>query len=305
MSAKPDSIRSILYALFANLSIAIAKGFAAFWTGSGAMLAEAIHSLADSCNQLLLLFGMKQSKKPPDENYPLGYGKSIYFWSFLVAVILFSLGGMFSMYEGIHKFNHPEPLTSPMIAVGVLVFAIIAESASLWGCMHAVNKERRGRRLSHWFRESRSSELLVVFGEDVAALLGLVLALFAVIAAAVTGNPIYDAIGTVMIGVLLIVIAILLAIEVKALLIGQGVEIHVHDAMKLFLQERPEVDHLYNLLTMQMGPDAMIAIKARMHRTGSESELIKAINRVEREFRQEFPVTRWLFFEPDDTDGDE
>jgi len=305
MSAKPDSIRSILYALFANLSIAIAKGFAAFWTGSGAMLAEAIHSLADSCNQLLLLFGMKQSKKPPDENYPLGYGKSIYFWSFLVAVILFSLGGMFSMYEGIHKFNHPEPLTSPMIAVGVLVFAIIAESASLWGCMHAVNKERRGRRLSHWFRESRSSELLVVFGEDVAALLGLVLALFAVIAAAVTGNPIYDAIGTVMIGVLLIVIAILLAIEVKALLIGQGVEIHVHDAMKLFLQERPEVDHLYNLLTMQMGPDAMIAIKAQMRRTGSESELIKAINRVEREFRQEFPVTKWLFFEPDDTDGDD
>jgi cation diffusion facilitator family transporter len=305
MSAKPDSIRSILYALFANLSIAIAKGFAAFWTGSGAMLAEAIHSLADSCNQLLLLFGMKQSRKPPDENYPLGYGKSIYFWSFLVAVILFSLGGMFSMYEGIHKFMHPEPLTSPMIAVGVLVFAIIAESASLWGCMLAVNKERRGRRLSHWFRESRSSELLVVFGEDVAALLGLLLALGAVIAAAVTGNPIYDAIGTVMIGVLLLVIAILLAIEVKALLIGQGVEIHVHDSMKLFLQERPEIDHLYNLLTLQMGPDAMIAVKARMRRTGSESELIKAINRVEREFRMEFPVTKWLFFEPDDTDENE
>jgi len=305
MSAKPDSIRSILYALFANLSIAIAKGFAAFWTGSGAMLAEAIHSLADSCNQLLLLFGMKQSRKPPDENYPLGYGKSIYFWSFLVAVILFSLGGMFSMYEGIHKFNHPEPLTSPMIAVGVLVFAIIAEGASLWGCMHAVNKERRGRRLSHWFRESRSSELLVVFGEDVAALLGLVLALGAVITAAVTGNPVYDAIGTVMIGVVLLVIAILLAIEVQALLIGQGVELHVHEAMKKYLQERPEIDHLYNLLTLQMGPDAMIAIKARMHETGSESGMIKSINQVERDFRQEFPVTKWLFFEPDDADGDE
>lgn len=305
MSAKPDSIKSIFYAFFANLSIAIAKGAAAFWTGSGAMLAEAIHSLADSCNQLLLLFGMKQSTKPPDENYPLGYGKSIYFWSFLVAVILFSLGGMFSMYEGIHKFNNPEPLTSPMIAVGVLVFAIIAESASLWGCMLAVNKERRGRRLSRWFRETRSSELLVVFGEDVAALLGLILALIAVITAAVTGNPVYDAIGTVIIGVLLLVIAILLAIEVKALLIGQGVESHVHSAMKTYLQERPEIDHLYNLLTLQMGPDAMIAIKARMHTTGSESELIRAINLVEREFREEFPITKWLFFEPDDTDGDD
>jgi len=303
MSTKPDSIRSILYALFANLSIAIAKAVAAFWTGSGAMLAEAIHSLADSCNQLLLLFGMRQSRKPPDRDYPLGYGKSIYFWSFLVAVILFSLGGMFSMYEGLHKFADPEPLSRPMIAVGVLVFAIIAESASLWGCMHAVNKERRGRRLSRWFRESRSSELLVIFGEDVAALLGLGLALIAVIATAITGNPIYDALGTVMIGILLIVIALLLAVEVKALLIGQGVEPHVQEEMTTFLQERPEIEHVYNILTMQMGPDAMVAIKVRMRRTGSESELIKAINRVEREFRSVFPITKWLFFEPDDGDA--
>lgn len=303
MSAKADSIRSILYALFANVSIAIAKGVAAFWTGSSAMLAEAIHSVADSCNQLLLLFGMKQSRRPPDMNYPLGYGKSIYFWSFLVAVILFSLGGMFSMYEGIHKLNHPEPLSHPMIAVGVLVFAIIAESASLWGCMRVVNKERRGRHLSVWFRESRSSELLVVFGEDVAALLGLGLALIAVITAALTGNPIYDAIGTVMIGVLLIVIALLLAIEVKALLIGQGVEIHIRDAMKAFLNERSEIDHVYNLLTLQMGPDAMVAIKARMRVTGSEAGLIDAINAVEREFRNEFPITKWLFFEPDNSDA--
>lgn len=304
MSAKPDSIRSILYALFANLSIAVAKAFAAFYTGSSAMLAEAIHSLADSCNQLLLLFGMKQSRKPPDTNYPLGYGKSIYFWSFLVAVILFSLGGMFSVYEGMHKFTNPEPLTTPMIAIGVLVFAIIAESASLWGCMHAVNKERQGRHLSLWFRESRSSELIVVFGEDVAALLGLILALIAVIAAAVTGNPIYDAIGTIMIGILLIVIAVLLAIEVKALLIGQGVERHVKENMKIFLQERPEIEGIYNLLTMQMGPDAMIAIKAKMHTTGSEKELIKAINRVETDFRVAFPMTKWLFFEPDFKDED-
>jgi len=239
MSAKPDSIKSILYALFANLSIAIAKGGAAYWTGSSAMLAEAIHSLADSCNQLLLLFGMKQSQRPPDFDYPLGYGKSIYFWSFLVAVILFSLGGMFSVYEGVHKFSNPEPLTKPMIAIGVLVFAIIAESASLWGCMRAVNKERRDRSLPAWFRESRSSELLVVFGEDVAALLGLVLALLAILAAAITGNPMYDAIGTIMIGVLLIVIAFMLAMEVKDLLIGQGVEPHVHERMQRFLQARP------------------------------------------------------------------
>jgi cation diffusion facilitator family transporter len=302
MSAKPDSIKSILYALFANLAIAIAKAGAAFWTGSGAMMAEAIHSLADSCNQLLLLFGLKQSKRPADANYPLGYGKSIYFWSFLVAVILFSLGGMFSLYEGVHKLSDPEPLKSPMIAIGVLIFAIIAESISLWGCMQAVDKERHGRRLSKWFRESRSSELLVVFGEDIAALLGLAIALLAVLATAITGNPIYDALGTVAIGALLIVIAFLLAVEVKQLLIGQGVEKRISDKMRLFLQEQPEVEHLYNLLSLQLGPDAMVAVKARMRPTGSETGLMNAINRVEREFRQAFPMVKWLFFEPDDGD---
>ena len=189
-----------------------------------------------------------------------------------------------------------------MIAISVLVFAIIAESVSLWGCMQAVNKERYDRPLARWFRESRSSELLVVFGEDVAALLGLALALFAVLTAAITGNPVYDAIGTVMIGVLLVVIASMLAVEVKDLLIGQGVEKHVDDMMKKFLQERPEVDQLYNLLTLQMGPDAMVAVKAKMHPTGSENELLNAINRVEREFRQAFPMTTWLFFEPDNRD---
>lgn len=302
MSAKPDSIRSILYALFANLAIAVAKGVAAFWTGSGAMLAEAIHSLTDSCNQLLLLFGMKQSRRPPDANYPLGYGKSIYFWSFLVAVILFSLGGMFSIYEGVHKFANPEPLFKPMIAIGVLIFAIVAESISLWGCMQAVNKERFNRPLSVWFRESRTSELLVVFGEDVAALLGLMLALAAILATAITGNPIYDAIGTIMIGGLLVVIAFLLAIEVKDLLIGQGVENHIKAEMESFLTERPEIDQLYNLLSMQMGHDAMVAVKAKMHPTGSEKALISTINRVESEFRQAFPQVLWLFFEPDSRD---
>jgi len=302
MTTNSDSIRSIFYALFANLSIAVAKAAAAFWTGSGAMLAEAIHSLADSCNQLLLLFGIRQSKRPPDANYPLGYGKSIYFWSFLVAVILFSLGGMFSIYEGVHKFTNPEPLKSPLVAIAVLVFAIIAESISLWGCMRAVDKERRGRHLSLWFSESRSSELLVVFGEDVAALLGLALALLAVLASAVSGNPVYDAVGTMSIGVLLVVIAVTLAKEVKELLIGQGVERHVSERMTAFLQAQPEVEHVYNLLTMQMGPDAMVAIKAKMRPTGSEDELLNTINRVEARFREAFPMSKWLFFEPDNKD---
>jgi len=304
MSESPDSLKSILFALGANFSIAVAKGFAAMYTGSGAMLAEAVHSLADSGNQLLLILGLKQSRLPPNSDFPLGFGKSIYFWSFLVALVLFMLGGVFSLYEGWHKLNHPEDLNTPMLAVGVLIFAIIAESVSLWGCIREINKERYGRGYFQWFHESRRSELVVVFGEDIAALMGLSVALLAIIATMLSGDPVYDAIGTVIIGILLLVIAVFIAIEVKALLIGQSVDPHILQKMRQFLQGRPEIEQLYNLLTMQLGHDAMVAVKAKMTITGSETGMIDAINRVEADFKKTFPVTTWLFFEPDHTDDD-
>ena len=299
MAGQADSLKSILFALFANASIAVAKGVAALLTGSGAMLAESIHSVADAGNQLLLILGLRQTKKSPTEDHPLGFGKSIYFWSFLVAVILFSIGGMFSVYEGVHKLRHPEPLSHPWVAIGVLLFAILAEGISLWGCLREVNKERHGRNVFQWFRHSRSSALIVVFGEDVAALFGLVFALMAITATLLTGNPLWDAVGTVCIGVLLIVVAVFVAVEVKALLIGQSVDPAVQQEMEAYLQSRPEIQQLFNLLTMQFGPDAMVAVKARMVRTGSEQELVRAINTVERGFRERFPTTAWLFFEPD------
>ena len=304
MSASPDSLKSILFALGANFSIAVAKGFAAMYTGSGAMLAEAIHSVADSGNQLLLLLGLKQSRRPPNTDYPLGFGKSIYFWSFIVALVLFTLGGVFSLYEGWHKLNHPEELNAPLIAVAVLIFAIIAESISLWGCIREVNKERYGRKYFRWFRESRRSELVVVFGEDIAALLGLTVALFAIIATMLSGDPIYDAIGTLIIAFLLLIIAVFVAIEVKALLIGQSVDPCVLVEMRRFLKERSEIANLYNLLTLQMGHDAMVAVKAKMAITGSERGMIEAINCVEVDFKEAFPVCTWLFFEPDHSDDD-
>ena len=299
MAGQADSLKSILFALLANSAIAVAKGVAAFFTGSGAMLAEAIHSVADAGNQLLLILGLRQTRKAPTDDHPLVFGKSIYFWSFLVAVILFSLGGMFSLYEGVHKLLHPEPLSYPWVAIGVLVFAIVAEAISLWGCMREVNKERYGRSIVQWFKHSRSSALIVVFGEDIAALLGLVLALLAILAAFLTGNPLWDAVGTISIGVLLLVVAVFVAVEVKDLLIGQSVEPMVLAEMRDFLNSRPEVGELYSLLTMQFGPDAMVAVKARMVRSGSESGLIEAVNTVERDFRERFPSTAWLFFEPD------
>ncbi len=299
MAGQADSLKSILFALFANSAIAVAKGVAAAITGSGAMLAEAIHSVADAGNQLLLILGLSQTKKAPTEDHPLGFGKSIYFWSFLVAVILFSVGGMFSLYEGVHKLLHPTPLLYPWIAITVLLFAIIAESISLWGCMREVNKERYGRSILQWFRNSRSSALIVVFGEDIAALLGLVFALAAIFATYLTGDPLWDAVGTISIGILLIVVAFFVAVEVKELLIGQSIEPNELEKMKQFLNQSPEVDRVYNLITMQFGPDAMVAVKARMAPTGSEIALIAAINKVETAFRSEFTSVAWLFFEPD------
>ena len=299
MSGQADSLKSILFALFANTAIAVAKGVAALLTGSGAMLAEAVHSVADAGNQLLLILGLRQTKKKPTDDHPLGFGKSIYFWSFLVAVILFSVGGMFSVYEGTYKLRHPEPLAHTWVAVAVLTFAIVAESISLWGCMREVNKERHGRSIVQWFRQSRSSALIVVFGEDIAALLGLVFALAAILATHITGDPLWDALGTISIGVLLIVVAVFIAVEVKDLLIGQSVDPATLAEMREFFDERPEIEEVFSLLTMQFGPDAMVAIKARMVPTGSEQGLIDTINKVESDFRSRFEITSWLFFEPD------
>jgi len=299
MAGQADSLKSVLYALFANTAIAVAKGFAAILTGSGAMMAEAIHSVADAGNQLLLILGLRQTRKAPTADHPLGFGKSIYFWSFLVAVILFSVGGMFSLYEGTHKLMHPEPLSYPWVAISVLIFAIVAESISLWGCMREVNKERKGRNIIQWFRNSRSSALIVVFGEDIAALLGLIFALVAISLTFITGDPLWDALGTIAIGALLLIIAVFVAVEVKDLLIGQSVDPDTLEEMQAFLGWRSEIREVYSVLTMQFGPDAMVAVKARMVPTGSERDMVAAINRVEQDFKSRFPMTAWLFFEPD------
>src|SRR6476619_1993749 len=162
MAGSGDSTRAVLFALGANFAIAVAKGVAAFFTGSGAMFAETVHSLADCGNQLLLLLGMRQAKKPPSPDYPLGYGKAIYFWSFLVAVMLFTIGGMFSLYEGIHKLSSPEPLKQWWWAAGVLTFGVIAEGISMRACLQEVNKCRGDRSLWQWFHESRQAELVVI-----------------------------------------------------------------------------------------------------------------------------------------------
>ncbi len=299
MAGGGDSTRAILFALGANFAIAAAKGVAAFFTGSSAMLAETVHSLADCGNQLLLLLGLKQAKLPPSPDYPLGYGKAIYFWSFLVAVMLFTVGGMFSLYEGIHKLQHPEPLRQWWWAAGVLVFGIVAEAVSMRACLHEVNKARGNRTLWQWFRESRQAELVVIFGEDLAALLGLVFALFAVMMSVITGNPLWDAVGTVAIGALLIVVAVFVAIEVKAMLIGQSVDPARQQQIRAFLDGRPEIARVISVITLQLGNEVLVSVQAQMREEHSVAGLTDQINTVERALKQSFPEVRWSFFEPD------
>ena len=299
MSAQADSLKSILFALGANFAIALAKTAGAVFTGSASMLAEAIHSFADCANQALLIWGLKEAKRLASPDHPLGHGRAIYFWSFIVALMLFSMGGLFSIYEGVHKLHDIEPVKYAWVAVAILAFGVAAESVSLWGALREINKERGELSLWQWFRSSRQSELLVIFGEDLAALGGLVLALVFIGLAMITGNPMWDAAGSIGIGVLLVLVAVLVGVEVKALLVGQSAEPRVLARLLAHIEAQPEVAQVYSLITQQLGSEIMVAVKARMRPVGSDTALIEAINAVEKRVRAEFAQVRWIFFEPD------
>ncbi len=299
MARKADSIRAVLYALGANFAIFAAKTAAAVLTASSAMLAEAIHSLADCGNQVLLLHGLRRARRPPNPDHPLGYGRDIYFWSFIVALVLFSTGGLFSLREGWHKLSESTALEHPALALAILFFSMVAEAFSLYGVLREVNKVRHGRTLWRWFRESRNSELMVVFGEDVAALVGLAIALAAVALAAWTGNVAYDAAGSMGIGIGLVAVATAIAIEIKGLLIGQSADPQTVESFRRFIAARPEVERLLNLITVQLGETVMVSVKAVMRERHSAEAMVADINECEQAMRREFPQIQWLFFEPD------
>jgi cation diffusion facilitator family transporter len=302
MSHQDASKKSIYFALMANLGIALTKTVAAVLTGSGAMLAESIHSYADCGNQGLLFLGLRAMKKNPDGEHPLGYGKEIFFWSFVVALILFSIGGLFSIYEGIHKISQHEGLKSPVIAIVVLGLSMLLEASSLYGCLTQIKKLRHNVSLWTWFKNSRKSELIVVLGEDVAALFGLTFALIAIFLSVITGNPVYDAFGSVGIGVLLIIVSIFLAVKVKSLLIGQSTDPQTSAEIKKFLEARPEIDRIFHIITLQLGPQIMVALKVKMTKTDSADQLIDNINICEAELKKTHPEILWVFFEPDNKD---
>jgi len=297
-----SSAKAILYAFVANLGIALAKTWAAFFTGSGSMLAEAIHSYADSANQVLLYLGLKQAQRPADAEHPLGYGKMSYFWSFIVALMLFSVGGLFSIYEGLHKLEVHEPLHQVWVGLLVLGVAIVLETLSLLGCLNEIRKVRKQQSLGHWLRETRNAELVVVFGEDIAALVGLALAFVALGLAALTGDPVYDAMGSIAIGVVLIVVSIFIAIRIRSLLVGRSAEPRLQKIIDEVIAADAAFVELFNTITIQFGPKVMLAAKVRMAAGLTVPEAVRHINALEARIKSEAPEVGWCFVELDNRD---
>ena len=301
-SDRGSSAKAILYAFFANLGIAVTKTGAAIGTNSGSMLAEAIHSYADCANQVLLFLGLKQAEQAPTAEHPLGYGKVTYFWSFVVALLLFSLGGLFSIYEGWHKLHAPEPLNEVWLALLVLGIAIALESSSLIGCLNEIRKVRRGRPFRDWLRHTRNAELVVVLGEDIAALLGLTLAFVFVSLASVTGDTRYDAAGSIAIGVVLIFVACFIAARIKSLLVGKSAEPALERAIDELITGDPAIERVLNTITMQFGPQVLLAAKVKMKPGLSIETAVERINALERNIKARHPEVGWCFVEPDVTD---
>lgn len=295
------SRRAIYYALGANLGIALAKAAAAFWTGSGSLLAEAIHSGADCGNQLLLLLGMRQARAQDSDDYPLGHHRVVYFWSMIVALMLFFLGGAFSVYEGIDRFLHPGMLRNGFVALLVLSVAVVLEGVSLAGALREIREERGTRPFLRWFRETRRSEMLVVAGEDIAALGGLSIAFVAVLLAELTGEALYDAAGTVLVGVLLMLVAVAVMREVKGLIVGESASPQLRREIGEYLAAQPEIESVLRVITLAWGDAVVVAVKARMRGASriTGEQMIHDINAVEARLQQRFPAAHWVFFEPD------
>ncbi|MGP3932231.1 cation diffusion facilitator family transporter [Nonomuraea sp. KM88] len=292
--------KAIIAALVANLSIAVAKFVAAFFTGSSSMLAEGIHSVADSGNQVLLLVGGKRAARASTKEHPFGYGRERYFYAFVVAVVLFAIGALFSLYEGYHKLTHAEALTSPAWAFGVLIFAIIAEIFSFRTAIKEANLVRGRQGWVAFIRRSKSPELPVILLEDLGALLGLIFALFGVTMAVVTGNPVWDAIGTLMIGTLLAVISVVLAVETKSLLVGEGASPEVEVQIRRALESAPEVDRIIHMRTLHLGPEELlVGAKIAVSHDETAGEVARGIDEAEQRIRAAVPIARVIYLEPD------
>lgn len=298
--AVEGSTKAVVTALFANLGIAIAKFVAFLITGASSMLAEAVHSVADSSNQALLLIGGRRSRRAETVEHPFGYGRDRYIYAFIVSIVLFSLGGLFALYEGYHKLSEPGELVSPLIAVGVLVLAMAFEGYALRTAVQESNRSRGDASWVEFVRHAKAPELPVILLEDVGALLGLVFALIGVGLSVLTGNPVWDGIGTLGIGLLLVTIAVILAIETKSLLLGEAASRSDIELIRSALQAEPLVENIVHLRTMHLGPDELlVAAKIAVTHDDCAAEVARGIDAAKCRIRSAVPIARLIYLEPD------
>jgi cation diffusion facilitator family transporter len=298
------STAHILQSLAANSAIAVAKGVAAALCGSGAMLAETIHSAADCGNQALLLLGVRQSQRPPTAQHPLGHGRALYFWSFLVAMLLFSLGGVFSILEGLHKIRHPEPVAEVGAALAVLAFALLVEGWATLGNVRELNRRRGPLPFFAFLRSTKDSDLVVVFGENSAAVLGLLLALLALLLAKATGDGRWDGAGSLAVGLVLVAVAVFLAVEIQSLLLGERADPIVEATARRLAEQDPAIRALLRTITVQQGPgEVLFACKLEFADPQLPAAAVcRRINAFEAALQQAHPEVRWCFVEPDSHD---
>jgi len=292
--------KAIIAAFLANTGIALTKFIAWFFSGSASMLAEAVHSVADAGNQLLLILGGRQAKKAADKEHPFGYGRERYVYAFVVAIILFSVGGVFSIYEGIDKLQHPHELENWWLPLLVLTIAIVLESFSLRTAIVESNHVRGKLSWVQFVRRAKAPELPVVLLEDIAALLGLVFAFIGVGLTVITGNPVFDAIGTLFIGTLLIVVAVVLGIETKSLLVGEGATDTDVESIEQAILAGPEAERIIHMKTLYLGPDELL-VAAKVGFTADQKllEVSTAVNVIEQRVREAVPAARVIYIEPD------
>ncbi|WP_037575798.1 cation diffusion facilitator family transporter [Phaeacidiphilus oryzae] len=299
MSAEGGT-KAVVAALTSNLVIAVSKFVAFAFTGSSSMLAEGVHSIADSGNQVLLLIGGKRAQREADEEHPFGYGRERYVYGFLVAVVLFAVGGCFAVYEGVQKIRHPHPLESWYWAVGVLLFAIVMEGYSFLTAMRETNAVRGKQGWFQFIRRAKAPELPVVLLEDSGALVGLVLALLGVVLTIATGSSVWDGVGTLCIGLLLVAIAIVLALETKSLLLGESADKGTVARIRAALTDGETVTGVIHMRTLHLGPEELlVAAKIAVAHDDTAEEIARAIDKAEARVRADVPIARVIYLEPD------
>jgi cation diffusion facilitator family transporter len=292
--------KAIIAAFFANLGIAIAKFVGYAFTGASSMLAEGIHSLADTGNQGLLILGQRSARRGPSESHPFGYARDRYFWAFVVSMVLFSVGGLFAMWEGFQKVFDPHEIDNAWWAIGILVFGIVLEGSSFMTAVRESNKIRRGASWVEFIRHSKSPELPVVLLEDFGALIGLVLAMTGISLAAVTGNPVFDSLATIAIGALLIVIAAVLAVEMRSLILGEAATPADRAAMDTAILNSEDVISIIHRRTQHLGPEhILLAAKVEFRHDMGMQEVADAIDAAEARVRARVPSATDIYIEPD------